>query len=148
MARGLFSARQEIIPHFGIPFVLVSHNGPENVNEIMRQTGESLNSEHIVTSPYRPQSNAMVERFHSFLGDTLAKRTDSEKGNWDLFLTLALRTIRFSIIEVTWFSPYFLLFGRDVILPIDNLLKPRRKYVGEDFHRIILQHQHNIFMQA
>ena len=89
-----------------------------------------------------------MPRFHRFFRNTLAKLTDGEKGNWDLFLTQALGTIRFSIKEVTRFSPYFLLFGRNVILPIDNLLKPRRKYVGEDFHRIILQYQHKIFMQA
>ena len=138
----------KIIPRFGTPLELVSDNGPENDNEIMQQTVESLNIKHIVTSPYHPQSNAKVERFHSFLGDTLAKLTDGEKGNWDLFLTQALGTIRFSINEVNRFSPNFLLLGRDVILPIDNLLKPRRKYFGEDIHRIILQHQHKIFMQA
>ena len=46
------------------------------------------------------------------------------------------------------FSLYFLQFGWDVKLPIDNLLKPHRKKAGEDFHRIILQHQYKIFMQA
>ena len=45
----------EIIPHFGTPLELVSDNGPENVNEIMRQTVESLNIKHIVTSPYHLQ---------------------------------------------------------------------------------------------
>ena len=138
----------EVIPRFGTPLELVSDNGPENVNEVMRQTMESLNIKHIVTSPYPPQTNAKVERFHCFLGDTLAKLTESDKENWDLFLTRALGAIRFSINEVTGFSPNFLLFGRDVILPIDNLLKPQRKYVGEDFHQIIHQNQDKIFMQA
>ena len=50
--------------------------------------------------------------------------------------------------DVIRFSPYFLLFRRDIILTVDNLLKPHRKYVGEDFHEIILQHQHKIFMQV
>ena len=101
----------EIIPCFGTPLELVSDNEPENVNEIMQQTVESLNIKHIVTSPYHPQSNAKVERFHRFLGDTLAKLTDGEKGNWNLFLTQALGTIRFSINEGNRFSPISYCLG-------------------------------------
>ena len=138
----------EVILRFGTSLELVSDNGPKNVNEVMRQTMESLNIKHIVTSPYHPLANVKVERFHCFLGDTLAKLTESEKENCDLFLTQALGAIKFSINEVTGFLSYFLLFWRDVILPIDNLLKPRRKYVGEDFDQIILQNQHNISMRA
>ena len=98
----------EIIPLLGTPLELVSDNGPENVNEIMRQTVESFNIKHIVTSSYHPQTNAKVEWFHRFLGDTKAKLTDGEKGNWDLFLTQALGTIRFLIKGVTRVFPLFL----------------------------------------
>ena len=41
-----------------------------------------------------------------------------------------------------------MLFGRDVVLPVDNLLWPRRKYIGEDNHKLILQKQHQIFTRA
>ena len=136
----------KIIPCFRTPLELVFDNGPVNVNEIMRL--ENLNIKHIVTSSYHPQSNAKLERFHHFLGATRTKLSDGEKGNWNLFLTQAWGTIRFSLNEVIRFSPYFWLFGRDIILPIDNLLKPSRKYVGEHFHRMILQHEHKIVMQA
>ena len=105
----------EIVPRFRTPLELVSDNRPENVNEIMRQTVKSLNIKHIVTSPYHPQSKAKVERFHRFLGDTIAKLNDGEKRNWDLFLTQDFGRLRFSINEVTRFSSYFLLFGQDVI---------------------------------
>ena len=108
----------DIIPRFGTPLELVSDNGPENVNKIMRQTVESLNIKLIVTSPYHLQSNAKVERFHRFLGDTLAKPTDEEKGNWDLFLTQTLGTMRFSINEVTRFSPISNYLGKTFYCPL------------------------------
>lgn len=41
---------------------------------------------------------------------------------------------------------YYLLYGRDVVLPIDTLLKPRLKYQGEDLHKITFQEQHKAFM--
>ena len=78
----------------------------------------------------------------------LAKLVKHNRGNWDLFLTQALAAVRFSVNETTKFSPYYLVYGRDVVLPIDNLLRPRKKYPGEDHHRIILEQQHKIFTQV
>ena len=43
---------------------------------------------------------------------------------------------------------FFLLYNRDVVLPIDNILKPRRKYLGEDHHQIALQEQHKAFVSV
>ena len=67
----------------------------KNADEILRKTVENLDIKHIVTSPYHPQSNAKVEWFHRFFGDTLAKLIDGGKRIWDLFLTQALGTIMF-----------------------------------------------------
>ena len=41
-----------------------------------------------------------------------------------------------------------MIFGRDVVLPVDNLLKPRRKYMGEDHHNLIIERQHKTFAQT
>ena len=38
-----------------------------------------------------------------------------------------------------------MLYNRDVVLPIDNLLKPRRKYQDEELHQIAFQEQHKMF---
>ena len=56
----------------------------------------------------------------------------------NLFLNQVLAAIRFNISESSKFSSFFLLYNRDVALPIDNL-QPRRKYVGEEYHQIALQ---------
>ncbi|ESP03278.1 hypothetical protein LOTGIDRAFT_171625 [Lottia gigantea] len=38
---------------------------------------------------------------------------------------------------------------RDPVLPLDNILKPRRKFLGEgDFHQIALENQHRSFLQV
>lgn len=121
----------EIFPRYGAPVQLVTDNGTENVNNIMREVLSSLNIEHIKTSPYQPQGNAKVERFHRTLGDVLAKLARENTENWDLYLTQALAAVRFTINETSRFSPYFVLFGRDMVLSVDNLLRPRRKYMGE-----------------
>ena len=74
----------EIFSRYGAPLQLVSDNGKENVNEVLRETLHSLNIQHITTSSYHPESNAKVERFHQFLGDVLSKLTGGKNRDWDL----------------------------------------------------------------
>ena len=74
-----------------------------------------------------------MECFHRPLHDILAKKVADTQETWDLHLNKALAVIRFNVSESSKFSPFYLLYNRDVGLPIDNILKPRRNYVGEDY---------------
>ena len=136
----------KIFPRFGSCLQLVTDNGTENVNRIVKETLDRLKINHVLTSVYHPQSNAKVERFHRTLHDILAKKVADNQETWDLHLNQALAAIRFNVSESSKFSPFYLLYNRDVVLPIDNILKPRRKYVGEDYHQIALQEQHKAFV--
>ena len=136
---------EEIFPRFGCPLQIVTDNGSENVNKVVQETMRSLNKHHVQTSVYHPQSNAKVERFHRTLHDVLSKKLSENQQTWDLFLNQALAAIRFNISVSSKFSPFFLLYNRDVVLPVDNLMKPRRKYQGEELHQIALQEQHKSF---
>lgn len=137
---------EEIFPRYGACLQIVTDNGTEFENRVVKETLETLNISHVTTSFYHPQSNAKVERFHRTLNDVLSKMVDGNTNSWDLFLNQALAAVRFNISESSKFSPYFLLYNRDVVLPIDNLLQPRRKYQGEETHKIALEHQHKTFM--
>ncbi|CAG2214183.1 Retrovirus-related Pol polyprotein from transposon 297 [Mytilus edulis] len=137
---------EEIIPNFSVPLVIVSDNGGEFTSKIFEETLKELNISHITTSFYHPQGNAKVERFHRTLHDVMAKKLQSDASTWDVCLNQTIAAIRFQKNESTKFSPFFLLYNRDPVLPIDNLLKPRRKYVGEDPHKILLEQQHKSFI--
>ena len=56
-----------------------------------------------------------------------------------------LAAIWFHVSETTIFSPYYLLYNRDVILSLDNILRPRRIYVGDEYPQIALQELHRSF---
>ncbi|CAG2216830.1 unnamed protein product [Mytilus edulis] len=119
---------EQIIPKFSVPLVIVSDNGGEFTSKIFEETLKELNISHITTSFYHPQGNAKVERFHRTLHDVIAKKLQSEASTWDVCLNQTIAAIR------------------DPVLPIDNLLKPRRKYVREDPHKILLEQQHKSFI--
>ena len=80
------------------------------------------------------------------MGDVISKQIQDEHSVWDLYLNQTLAAIRFSISDSTKFSPFFLLYNRDVVLPLDTILEPRRKYFGSDQHEISLQIQHKSFL--
>ena len=44
--------------------------------------------------------------------------------------------------DTTHFTPFFLVYGRDPILPLDTLLRPKFKYMGEDNIPTMLQTLH------
>ena len=136
----------EIFPRFGCPCEIITDNGTENENQVMKEVFAKLNIHHVTTSFYHPQSNAKVERFHRTLHDVLSKLLKDDSTVWDLYLNQALVAIRFNHNDSSKFSPFFLMYNRDVVLPIDNILKPRRKYVGEEQHKIALQQQHKLFI--
>ena len=138
----------EIFPRFGCPVEIVTDNGTEFTSNMIKELLEYLKVFHITTSFYNPQANSKVERQHRTLKDILSKLVRENTASWDIHLNQALAAIRFNSNADTKFSPYYLLYSRDVILPVDNILRPRRKYNGEDFHKIAIENQHKNFMMV
>ena len=104
-----------------------------------------MNIHHIKTSYYCPQANGRVERFHKTFHSVMMKKIQEDVQTWDLYLNQTLAAVRFHVHESSKFSPFFLLYNKDVVLPLDTILKPRKRYVGEDMHKIALQQQHKAF---
>ena len=73
--------------------------------------------QHVRTSPYHPQSDGALERWHACLKGML-KRTDADLKYWDRHLKFAYRD---TLHCVTGFSLFALLFGRQVKGPLDLL---------------------------
>ena len=112
----------DVFPHFGCPLQIVTDNGTENENRVIRETLKELNVDHVTTSFYQPEANAKVERFHRTLHDILAKKLDDNLATWDMYLNQALAALTFCVSESTGFSPFYLLYSRDLVLPLDNIL--------------------------
>ena len=80
------------------------------------------------TSGYHPQTNGLCERFNSTLIQMLAKTV--ERFGLDGHLSYVLYAYRVSVQESTRESPFFLLYGRDPMLPVlEALSRERSPYV-------------------
>lgn len=73
------------------------------------------------STPLHPQSEGQVERLHRTLYDWLAKMIQEHQGDWDLQLPIALLAYRSSEHSTTGYSPAFLVYGRELSLPVHML---------------------------
>ena len=86
---------------------------------------EQLGVKHkIYLPPYRPQPNGRIESFHYFLKACISKHITPQKEGDDV-VPLACMVYNFLPNEHSKESPFFLMFGRDAILPLSKLLQPQ-----------------------
>ena len=65
----------EIFPRYSCPLEILSDNGSENVNSVVKETLAFMNIHHVTTSFYHPQSNGLIKRYHRTLVDVISKRS-------------------------------------------------------------------------
>src|SRR3989440_12500987 len=110
---------EEIICRHGVPGEILSDRGTSFVNKVIEKLCEQYQTRHRLTSPYRPQTNGMVERFNRTLGECMAKLVSNEDREWDHFVDAVLFAYRTKKHKTTGFTPFYLLYGRQATLPIE-----------------------------
>lgn len=118
-APAVANALLEILSRYGIPDELLSDNGSVFTGKVMQSLCETLEIDTIRTTPYHPQSNGMLERFHRTLKSLLSKIDQPEK--WATSLPVALFAARDTPHAATGFTPFQVLFGHEVNGPAATL---------------------------
>ena len=124
---------------------MLSDNGTEFKNKIFEQVAKELGIEYkLYTLPYHPASNGRIEGFHVFLKACIAKHVVPQL-EWDVLVPLACAAYNFIPNEHLKESPFFLMFGRDPVLPLNTLLGPKMKYLGNNINVLSLEAMKNMF---
>ena len=71
------------------------------------------------TTPYHPQGDGLVERFNRTLLDMLATTLKEQPTDWEDHLQKVCLAYNSSIQSTIGYTPFFLMFGRNVHLPVD-----------------------------
>ena len=120
-------------------------NGTEFKNRLINKMCAQLGVEHkIYLPPYRPQSNGRIESFHYFLKSCISKHITPQI-EWDDVVPLACAAYNFLPNEHSKESPFFFMFGRGAILPLNKLLQPQVWYLGNDENILSMQALENIY---
>jgi len=126
-ARTVAEALCQVFSRLGIPEEVLSDQGSNFLSSVMTAVFELLHIKHIKTSPYHPETDGMLERFHSTLKATLRKSCP-EATEWDIWLPYVCFAYRDVPHAATGFSPFELMFGRHVRGPMSII---RSQWTGE-----------------
>ena len=96
------------------------------------------------TVPYHPASNGGIEGFHAFLKACIAKHV-SQKLEWNVVIPLTCAAYNLLPNEHTREFSFYIMFGRDPILPLNTLIAPKCQCLGNDLNLLSLEYLKNIF---
>ena len=119
-SRVVADALLTIMSHLSVPSDILSDQGSNFLSSVMRDAFDFLGIHHSKTALYRPQSNGTVERFHQTLMQ-MVRRFNSDQKNWDDCLPYLLFACHEAPCSTTGFSPFKLIFGKQVCGPLDIL---------------------------
>jgi hypothetical protein len=106
----------------GIPKRLLSDQGGEFDNELMKRLASRVGTEQVFTSAYHPSGNGQVERFNRVLFTTLSMYVNENRDDWDDHLESVAFAYNTSKIGETDMSPFTLLYGREPRTPVEVLI--------------------------
>ena len=110
---------------------MLSDNGTEFKNKMFEQISKELGLEYMLyTPPYHPASNGRIKGFHAFLKACITKHVTPQL-EWNVLIPLACAAYNFIPNEHSKESPFFLMFGRDPVLPLSTLLGPKNEIFRE-----------------
>ena len=111
----------EMFSRVGIPDEMLTDCGSQFTAEVMKEVSRLLSLQQITTTPYHPICNGLIERFHMTLKQMLHRMCAERPKDWDKYLPALLFAIREVPQESLGFSPFELLYGRNVKGPMSIL---------------------------
>ena len=110
----------QFVCRFGVPEYLHTDQGRNFESNLIKELCQILGVHKTRTTPYHPQSDGMVERFNRTVLNMLSiALVGKDEKTWDLHLPMVMMAYRTSIHETTGTTPFSLMFGREVCLPVD-----------------------------
>ena len=120
-ANRIASELVKLFARVGVPDEILTDQGTNFTSQLLQEVYKLLHIQPIRTTPYHPQTDGLVERFNHTLKSMLRKTATSEGKNWDELLSYLLFAYREVPQASTGYSPFELLYGRQVRGPLDIL---------------------------
>ena len=118
---------KEIICRYGSFQTLVSDRAKNFMSSVVDHLCKVYNIQHRFISAYHAQANSICERQNSRIEQSLRTLVNAKHSNWVNVLPLVIQSYNVTPAnQSTHFSPYFLLFGHECILPLDTALEAKR----------------------
>jgi hypothetical protein len=115
----------EIFSRLGCPRTLASDRGTNFMSELLQEMCKLLQVKRINSTSFNPQMQGKVEKFHLGLNQSMSHYFNKYGNDWDEFVNYALMAHRAVPHSITRYSPFYLLYGRQMQLPTEDDLTSR-----------------------
>jgi len=119
----------DIICRHGAVEELLSDLGRNFLAEVVEQMLKIVGTRHVRTTSYWPQCNGLDEKVNGILCRMISKYVSSSHKDWDEYLNMLRFAYNTQIQGTIKLSPFMVLYGRDVRLPLDIIM-------GEPVNRV------------
>nr|XP_055074659.1 uncharacterized protein LOC129454170 [Misgurnus anguillicaudatus] len=109
---------EHFLVHYGFPEKLHSDQGPDFESRLIQELCKIAGIRKVRTTPYHPRGNP-VERFNRTLLQMLGTLENKQKAHWKDYVKPMVHAYNCTRNDVTGYSPYELMFGRQPRLPLD-----------------------------
>ena len=111
----------KFIVHYGCPEKILTDQGCNFESDLLQELCEIAQVKKIKTSGYHPQTNGQCKCINATLINMLGTLPGKPKTTWREQVSTLVHAYNCTRNNATDFSPYYLMFGRKLLLPIDIL---------------------------
>ena len=113
-----------VFARYGAPRYLLSDRGTNYCSALVKRLCTHFAIKQVRTSAFTPRTNGISERFFSSLLNSIRCYIDNQE-QWLDYIPAILMGYRGTVSTAsTGHSPFYILYGRNMRLPIDNEIRP------------------------
>lgn len=136
----------------GMPRAIISDRDTRFTGKFWAKLTELMGTKLNMSTAYHPQSDGQTERANRTLEEMLRSYVSYNQKDWDLLLPMMEFAYNNSVNPSTGYSPFFLNYGHDPLIPT-SLLKPPATNVPSvsdfvDSQATALAHAHDAIIDA
>ena len=113
----------EIIARHSVPRELLSDRGQNFLSKVVQAICDFYQICKCNTTAFHPTCNGLTEKANATIMQSLAQYTSANQKDWDVSLPALLFAFRIAPSSTTGESPFYLLYGREPMLPMEIPLK-------------------------
>ena len=127
--------RDHWFSRFGIPNRLHSDQGRNFEGDVVRELCALCGIKKSRTTPYHPEGNAQAERYNRTLFGLIKSVNEQDRRKWPDLLPHLTFVYNATPHCSTGVAPYTLMFGREPLIPLDQILGRTDSDWEQDFTR-------------